>query len=261
MDSSALLAYLVSQTRQNVEILVSQNHISAADGRDILAKIPTASDRSMLALEQQTQSLLISAPPAVPHSNRPRNAQARALWGFNEDGRNSNDISFRAGDMIEIVAETNSDWWTGRFNGRQGLFPSNYVEKQTPSSSAPSAPYQTRDAYPSQNQPSFPSQPTYQPPQGPPMGYSTYDTYQTPSGYQASYQPPPGPQYPYGPPLPSAVQQAPTPAPAAPAPAEQPAKQEGKLGGLKNTLAHAAAGGVGFGAGNAVGSGLVNSIF
>lgn len=50
-----------------------------------------------------------------------------------------NDLSFRAGDIIEIVAETNADWWTGRLNGNQGLFPSNYVEK-IPTASPPSYP-------------------------------------------------------------------------------------------------------------------------
>lgn len=54
-------------------------------------------------------------------------------------------MSFSEGDIIEIVAETNADWWTGSFNGRQGLFPSNHVEKlaSTPIRSpapAPAAP-------------------------------------------------------------------------------------------------------------------------
>lgn len=31
--------------------------------------------------------------------------------------------------MIEIIDEPNADWWSGRCRGRQGLFPSNYVEK------------------------------------------------------------------------------------------------------------------------------------
>lgn len=31
--------------------------------------------------------------------------------------------------MVEIVEETNPDWWTGKVKGRQGLFPAAYVEK------------------------------------------------------------------------------------------------------------------------------------
>jgi len=40
----------------------------------------------------------------------------------------------------------------------------------------------------------------------------------------------------------------------------QPPKKK-RFGGLGNTLAQSAAGGVGFGAGSAVGSGIVNSLF
>ncbi|KAJ6570226.1 SH3 domain-containing protein [Mycena vulgaris] len=270
MDSSALLAHIVSQTRQNVEFLISQRHISAADGRDILARLPSAPG-SIIALEQQTQNLLITPPPTAlpspsyPQPPAPQQAQtvhAKALWSYNE-GQNPNDLSFRAGDTIEIVAETNLDWWTGRHNGRQGLFPSNYVEKLPPP--APPSPYQTRDSYPSNPaMPSFPNQPPYQSPtvysapgyQPPPIG-----------GYQPMYQQtPPGPQqmggqynsYSYGPPPPVAQPpQVPVPA----APPDQPPKK-GKFGGnLGNTLAQSAVGGVGFGAGSAVGSGIINAIF
>ena len=38
-------------------------------------------------------------------------------------------MTFRAGDVIEIIEETNADWWMGRFNGREGLVPANYVQK------------------------------------------------------------------------------------------------------------------------------------
>ncbi|KAK4164847.1 BAR domain-containing protein [Cladorrhinum sp. PSN259] len=40
------------------------------------------------------------------------------------------DLSFEAGDMIEIVTRTQNDneWWTGRLRGREGQFPGNYVQ-------------------------------------------------------------------------------------------------------------------------------------
>lgn len=46
-----------------------------------------------------------------------------------------NDLTMSPGDIIDIVEETNADWWTGRNKGRQGLFPSNYIEKLPPDSS------------------------------------------------------------------------------------------------------------------------------
>lgn len=44
-----------------------------------------------------------------------------------------------AGDVIDIVEETNADWWTGINGGKRGLFPSNYVQKLPPET--PSQPY------------------------------------------------------------------------------------------------------------------------
>ncbi|KAI1350882.1 BAR domain-containing protein [Xylaria sp. FL0043] len=40
------------------------------------------------------------------------------------------DLSFRAGDVIEIITRTNNEneWWTGKINGRTGQFPGNYVK-------------------------------------------------------------------------------------------------------------------------------------
>ncbi|VDO29726.1 unnamed protein product [Heligmosomoides polygyrus] len=42
------------------------------------------------------------------------------------------DLSLKVGDRI-LVLERNDDWWRGRCNGREGIFPANYVQKcETP---------------------------------------------------------------------------------------------------------------------------------
>ena len=51
--------------------------------------------------------------------------------GLTKSVQDPDDLTFVQGDIIEIVEENNPDWWTGRFQGREGLFPSNYVEKLT----------------------------------------------------------------------------------------------------------------------------------
>lgn len=45
------------------------------------------------------------------------------------------------GDIVEIVEEVNQEWWRGRVTktGREGLFPSNYVEKLENQAGAQSA--------------------------------------------------------------------------------------------------------------------------
>ena len=84
-----------------------------------------------------------------------------------------NDLAFSSGEIIEIVDENNLDWWTGKCRGRQGLFPSNHVEKLESSAPAPMSSPPPAAVHPPM-------------PMGPPTG--------PPAGYGA----PPGPPMPYG---------------------------------------------------------------
>lgn len=63
--------------------------------------------------------------PQPSSSNAPK---AVALYSFS--GEESGDLPFRKGDVITILkkSESQDDWWTGRVNGREGIFPANYVE-------------------------------------------------------------------------------------------------------------------------------------
>ncbi|WFD20662.1 BAR adaptor protein Hob1 [Malassezia caprae] len=72
-----------------------------------------------------------SAPAtAVPPAPTPAAADyVIALYDYaaTADG----DLSFQAGDKIEVLKRTASaeDWWTGRLNGIEGVFPGNYVRE------------------------------------------------------------------------------------------------------------------------------------
>jgi len=70
-------------------------------------------------------------PPPIPSAKpklKPAPQYVVALYDFaaQADG----DLSFNVGDRIEIVKRTQTadDWWTGRVNGREGVFPGNYVQ-------------------------------------------------------------------------------------------------------------------------------------
>ena len=54
--------------------------------------------------------------------------KAVALYSFK--GEEAGDLPFRKGDVIAILKKSDSqdDWWTGRVNGKEGIFPANYVE-------------------------------------------------------------------------------------------------------------------------------------
>jgi len=106
-DPSALIAHIVSQTRENVEFLMSQGEISRDVGHGILAKLPTTSDVALRDLSEQTRRMTIPSPPlsqpsidyGSPHRppsgppvrrnvppSQPSMQRAKALWSYNENG-------------------------------------------------------------------------------------------------------------------------------------------------------------------------------
>lgn len=67
-------------------------------------------------------------PPPPPLKPKPKPAEPEkqyvvAVYDF--EAQADGDLDFRAGDRIEVVEKTDSaeDWWTGRLDGRQGVFP------------------------------------------------------------------------------------------------------------------------------------------
>lgn len=48
----------------------------------------------------------------------------RALYDYDADDRTS--LSFRQGDVIQVITQLESGWWDGVINGVRGWFPSNY---------------------------------------------------------------------------------------------------------------------------------------
>lgn len=58
---------------------------------------------------------------------KPRVPQCRALYPY--DAQDTDELSFNANEVIDVLREDPSGWWTGRLRNKQGLFPGNYVEK------------------------------------------------------------------------------------------------------------------------------------
>lgn len=50
----------------------------------------------------------------------------RALYDYDADDRTS--LSFRRGDVIQVITQLESGWWDGVINGVRGWFPSNYCQ-------------------------------------------------------------------------------------------------------------------------------------
>lgn len=67
--------------------------------------------------------------PAKPPINRPKPTvpQVRALYGY--DASDIDELTFNEGDIMVLVQEDKSGWWTCRFRGQEGFCPANYLEK------------------------------------------------------------------------------------------------------------------------------------
>ncbi|KAF5375640.1 hypothetical protein D9757_008550 [Collybiopsis confluens] len=98
--SADAIQHIVSQIQQNVEFLIQHQHLSRNDASTFLSRLDSIGSGATAT----RKALLVLSPPGP--------TMAKALWAYNEDGTDPNDLAFSAGDMIEIVEETNPDWWT-----------------------------------------------------------------------------------------------------------------------------------------------------
>lgn len=56
----------------------------------------------------------------------PQGTYVRALYDYEADDQTS--LSFRQGDIIQVLTQLESGWWDGVIHGFRGWFPSNYCE-------------------------------------------------------------------------------------------------------------------------------------
>ncbi|KAF8428834.1 SH3 domain-containing protein [Boletus edulis BED1] len=229
LQTAALLGHIASQMQLNVAFLESQSYLSPQDAatmKQIIGRLPV---QTQISVATTTQVSVVATPTGgarvVPPPPRQVAATtyARAIWGYNEGGSEANDLSFAAGDMIEVISQKNGDWWLGKFRGKEGLFPSNHVEQVESGALAP-APVTNTMATTSTGRPYHPFGAALHGMDAPPQNGAGVNSIGL---QQASGQ----------------------------------AEKKSKYGALGNTMANSAAGGVGFGAGAAIGGGLVRAIF
>ncbi|KAJ3329189.1 hypothetical protein HDU76_008442 [Blyttiomyces sp. JEL0837] len=86
---------------------------------------PMPTSASTTSTASHSASHFPRAAPPPPPSTRQAD-KAVALYDFN--GERDGDLSFRKGDQITILQKNANDWWLGRINGVEGVFPANYVQ-------------------------------------------------------------------------------------------------------------------------------------
>jgi len=62
-----------------------------------------------------------------------------AIVTYSYVAENPDELDLQPGQLVEILAEEEEGWWRGRINGREGIFPSNFVESIEQSGSTASS--------------------------------------------------------------------------------------------------------------------------
>ena len=79
----------------------------------------------------------ISAKPTVASSG-PKKKLARVTFEYTPEQQD--EIALSVGDVVEVLEEEDEGWWRGRLDGKEGMFPSNFVEMIKDEPPPPSAP-------------------------------------------------------------------------------------------------------------------------
>jgi SHO1 osmosensor len=93
--------------------------------------IPSYAPQSSLGVKRDTFAdsqrvdSVIEEPTSYPH-------RAKAIYAYEADMKDPNEISFAKGEVLEVSADITSKWWTVRkVDGTRGIAPSNYLNLES----------------------------------------------------------------------------------------------------------------------------------
>jgi hypothetical protein len=101
--------------------------LSAEDNGDDDAKSVKSVAKSVKSVAKSAKSAKSSKSSVKPAADAPVLCRVRALFDYTAD--DTDELSFKAGDVFDVVAK-DEGWWNGRLaSGASGIFPENYVEQ------------------------------------------------------------------------------------------------------------------------------------
>uniref|UniRef100_A0A3B3CA80 Intersectin 1 (SH3 domain protein) n=1 Tax=Oryzias melastigma TaxID=30732 RepID=A0A3B3CA80_ORYME len=69
--------------------------------------------------------------PTITKVAPPTTAVCQVIGMYDYVAQNDDELAFQKGQVITVLNKDDCDWWKGELNGREGLFPSNYVKLTT----------------------------------------------------------------------------------------------------------------------------------
>uniref|UniRef100_A0A8C1UCW7 Osteoclast-stimulating factor 1 n=1 Tax=Cyprinus carpio TaxID=7962 RepID=A0A8C1UCW7_CYPCA len=123
--------YLWSETFSSLNRLVefyTHNSISKQSRVFLLTEQRVISHYAILLQERHNYRTPAPACPRPPEPSPPPQAsapQVRAMYDFTAE--DADELNFHAGDIIEVLDQSDRFWWKGVLRGRTGLFPVNYT--------------------------------------------------------------------------------------------------------------------------------------
>ncbi|XP_060896328.1 intersectin-1 isoform X2 [Labrus mixtus] len=69
--------------------------------------------------------------PTPPKLAPASTAVCQVIGMYDYIAQNDDELAFQKGQVITVLSKDDCDWWKGELNGREGLFPSNYVKLTT----------------------------------------------------------------------------------------------------------------------------------
>ena len=85
-----------------------------------------ASDEEFEAAQEGRAPAAAAAPPPVP---QPEGKKYQAMYDY--ETQEEDELALKRMDIIIVTDDSDASWWRGEIDGREGLFPANYVEPFT----------------------------------------------------------------------------------------------------------------------------------